>query len=147
MAEYYCNICEVHVIEDSKHCQLCNRCSYEFDHHCRWVSNDIGRLNYIIFIRMLICVAFTLIIQVCFCIFVVKICNDAIDNKLNDVNYLGLNILNYVTLGLVALFLILVLYLICFHFHLMRQNMTTLKYLRRKQTKNRQSRVITKIGA
>ena len=62
MAEYYCNICEVHVMEDSKHCQLCNRCSYEFDHHCRWVSNDIGRLNYILFLRMLICVAVTLIL-------------------------------------------------------------------------------------
>ena len=72
-AEFYCNICQAHVIENSKHCQMCNRCTYEFDHHCRWVSNDIGRLNYIAFMRMLLCVILTFIFQISICIVAITI--------------------------------------------------------------------------
>ena len=59
-ASMFCNICETFVMEKSKHCVECNRCCAEFDHHCRWVSNDIGGLNYVIFLRMLLFVALTL---------------------------------------------------------------------------------------
>ena len=72
-AEFYCNICQAHVIENSKHCQMCNRCTYEFDHHCRWVSNDIGRLNYIPFVRMLLFVILTFIFQISICIVAITI--------------------------------------------------------------------------
>ena len=58
---YYCDICDTHVLVDTKHCQMCNRCSYDFDHHCQWVSNDIGGRNYKDFIRMLISVMMTLL--------------------------------------------------------------------------------------
>ena len=47
IAQFYCNICETNVMKYTKHCALCNRCCFEFDHHCRWVNNDIGRMNYI----------------------------------------------------------------------------------------------------
>ena len=72
-AEFYCNICQAHVIENSKHCQMCNRCTYEFDHHCRWVSNDIGRLNYIAFMRMLLFVILTFIFQISICVVAITI--------------------------------------------------------------------------
>ena len=49
----YCDVCETHVTENAKHCRVCNRCTSEFDHHCIWVSNDIGDENYIDFLRML----------------------------------------------------------------------------------------------
>ena len=62
-ASYFCSICDTHVFAGSKHCSICNRCCYEFDHHCRWVSNDIGRLNYILFIRMLLFTMSTLLLQ------------------------------------------------------------------------------------
>lgn len=51
--QFYCDVCDTHVLPNTKHCQRCNRCSYEFDHHCVWVSNDIGLHNYIDFVRML----------------------------------------------------------------------------------------------
>ena len=57
---FYCSVCESHVIEGSKHCQFCNRCTNDFDHHCRWVANDIGSANYANFIRMLIATMVTL---------------------------------------------------------------------------------------
>lgn len=59
---FFCDICETHVLIDTKHCQMCNRCTTDFDHHCQWVSNDIGGANYKDFIRMLTSVMTTLII-------------------------------------------------------------------------------------
>lgn len=54
--DYYCDLCETHVMAGSKHCRVCNRCSQHFDHHCRWVNNDIGYRNYRNFFSMLIAV-------------------------------------------------------------------------------------------
>ena len=59
-AKFWCNICLSYVIEFSKHCAKCNRCCADFDHHCIWVSNDIGRLNYVLFLRMMLFVLGTL---------------------------------------------------------------------------------------
>ena len=66
---FHCDICNTHVLKNTKHCQQCNRCSYEFDHHCVWVSNDIGMHNYAAFIRMLIAVLATVLTQVAHCIY------------------------------------------------------------------------------
>ena len=60
--EFYCEVCDTHVLRNSKHCQRCNRCTYEFDHHCLWVGNDIGLHNYGGFMRMLIAVLSTVIL-------------------------------------------------------------------------------------
>ena len=57
---FYCFVCKSHVAEGSKHCQSCNRCTNGFDHHCRWVANDINSSNYANFIRMLIVTMATL---------------------------------------------------------------------------------------
>lgn len=44
----------------------CNRCTYEFDHHCFWVNNDIGLHNYASFLRMLSALLATLLLQISF---------------------------------------------------------------------------------
>lgn len=64
IAQFYCNLCETNVMKYTKHCALCNRCCFEFDHHCRWVNNDIGRMNYIQFMRMLLWVLMTLVLSI-----------------------------------------------------------------------------------
>ena len=64
--DFYCEVCETHVLKNTKHCQRCNRCTAEFDHHCVWVSNDIGLSNYIDFMRMLTAVLLTFLVQVVF---------------------------------------------------------------------------------
>ncbi|XP_041374817.1 palmitoyltransferase ZDHHC11-like [Gigantopelta aegis] len=50
---HYCNLCEVHVDEKTKHCRDCNKCISDFDHHCKWLNNCIGRRNYRWFIMKL----------------------------------------------------------------------------------------------
>ncbi len=44
--EFYCALCAVSVGPTSKHCRSCNRCVEGFDHHCKWLNNDIGLANY-----------------------------------------------------------------------------------------------------
>ena len=67
----YCDLCDTHVLEGTKHCRICNRCTSGFDHHCAWVNNDIGKANYRSFISMLIFLLMVLFLQVAtigFCI-------------------------------------------------------------------------------
>lgn len=53
--DYYCSQCDSHVSEKAKHCKACDRypthsshhrCVHDFDHHCKWLNNCIGRKNY-----------------------------------------------------------------------------------------------------
>ncbi len=142
-AEFYCSVCEAHVVEGSKHCSFCNRCVYGFDHHCRWVSNDIGQLNYIQFIRMLLFTLSTLLIQIIQCSITLSKQGMLTDEFLSKDELLGLT---YATLALTFLFLTLVLILFCFHVFLIQRNMTTLSFLRQR-AKQKASKVVTRIKA
>ena len=52
--EFHCQICEAHVLNGSKHCGQCNRCTSGFDHHCRYLNNCIGEQNYDYFFKLII---------------------------------------------------------------------------------------------
>src|SRR3569833_3661897 len=52
--EYYCNICDTHVLEFTKHCSDCNRCVQLLDHHCMWLNTCIGKKNYKPFFALLV---------------------------------------------------------------------------------------------
>ena len=49
----YCFKCQVFKTDTLKHCSICNLCCKEFDHHCFWLNNCIGKNNYISFICLL----------------------------------------------------------------------------------------------
>jgi hypothetical protein len=51
--ELFCEVCDSHVQNSSKHCGQCNRCVDGFDHHCRWLNNCIGKSNYQYFFRVI----------------------------------------------------------------------------------------------
>lgn len=42
----FCEHCKCNVNLASKHCAVCDRCCFEFDHHCRFLNNCIGSKNY-----------------------------------------------------------------------------------------------------
>ena len=53
-AEDFCPYCLVKNNFRSKHCLICQNCIDEFDHHCFWVGNCIGKKNYKLFFIFLI---------------------------------------------------------------------------------------------
>ena len=45
----FCIICCSNISDKSKHCKKCNKCIENFDHHCDWLNNCIGKYNYSFF--------------------------------------------------------------------------------------------------
>ena len=143
--QYFCRICDTHVLKNSKHCGKCNRCTYEFDHHCAWVSADIGLLNYIDFLRMLLGVLATVLVQCGLAVYtLVEVAAQTRRQgdsglKVGFITVEQLRILAWSSLALSIVAGCLDTYLLVFHYKLIRKNITTLKHLRRKSKKNTRS--------
>ena len=49
----FCILCDHLVSKESHHCFRCERCAYDFDHHCKYLNVCIGGKNYIAFLKLL----------------------------------------------------------------------------------------------
>lgn len=57
-----CHLCNINTTDKkTKHCGICNKCVYHFDHHCKWLNNCVGQRNYAVFI---LCVISALLLAV-----------------------------------------------------------------------------------
>ena len=58
MLEYYCPKCLIKMDFRTKHCVICEKCVDDFDHHCFWVGNCVGKKNFSFFFDFLVYVIF-----------------------------------------------------------------------------------------
>lgn len=56
--EYHCDsicpFCQIKRSSKTRHCQYCERCVLDYDHHCPWIRNCVGAGNFKIFIAFLV---------------------------------------------------------------------------------------------
>ena len=50
----YCQTCNIFRGPSVSHCKKCDNCVENFDHHCPWLGNCIGKKNYFYFFIFLI---------------------------------------------------------------------------------------------
>ena len=62
--ENFCPYCLVKKKYRTVHCLICQKCVDEFDHHCFWVGNCIGKNNYTLFFTFLIYVSLNTLFNV-----------------------------------------------------------------------------------
>jgi len=111
----YCYTCKIARPERSKHCSDCNACCQKFDHHCPWTGTCIGLRNYTYFVRFV-----SSLFGLIFWILVWTISN------LLGLLGTGASSPGILFLGaFLAVCIICVGGLGCYHFHLISQDRTT----------------------
>lgn len=73
----YCNTCMIYRPRRAVHCQNCDSCVEQFDHHCPFISTCVGRRNYTSFF-------FFVVMLLVDCIFLFAVTAHDLDRRLND---------------------------------------------------------------
>lgn len=64
-----CHLCNIFTSSKrTKHCSVCNKCVYYFDHHCKWLNNCIGRRNYAVFMVCVVTATLIALLTACLCV-------------------------------------------------------------------------------
>ncbi|KAG8088554.1 hypothetical protein GUJ93_ZPchr0010g10070 [Zizania palustris] len=134
---FFCSLCEVEVLQHSKHCRVCDKCVDGFDHHCRWLNNCIGKRNYKRFITLMASAVLLLIMQWLVGILVLILCvmkrgefSRQINSKLGSSFSTAAFIIVVATCTLLAMLATVPLaQLFCFHVLLIKKGISTYDYI------------------
>jgi len=50
----FCTSCSIYKPDRAHHCSRCNQCILRMDHHCPWIANCVGFMNYKYFLLFLV---------------------------------------------------------------------------------------------
>ncbi|VDO03058.1 unnamed protein product [Rodentolepis nana] len=115
IATKWCTTCRFYRLPRSTHCSACDKCVEQFDHHCPWVNNCIGRRNYRYFFSFLITLCIHMI-----AVFVVSMLY--VMHSEHDLTYYT-NIIAYVFLY--SMIFLPVVSLTIFHISILSNGLTT----------------------
>ena len=147
--DFECDICMTAVLTSSKHCGSCNRCVSGFDHHCRWLNNCVGRANYKLFFRLVVVVfVMSLLHNVANLVVLIHLFRehqpliDSHNRFYKRVFVVEFQIAVIISMLLNLAALLFLGHLIAFHLMLQKREMTTYEYIRWKQNRSGESKIV-----
>ena len=131
----FCETCLIFRPSKSAHCNLCNNCVSEFDHHCIWLGTCVGGNNYPFFIWFVISLNCLLLTAIVTSIWqLVKQTDLHLSDEEADTDALSalgnLRIVNWILLVYCILMILFTAFLLGFHLRLIHLNLTTNEFLK-----------------
>ncbi|VDK34446.1 unnamed protein product [Taenia asiatica] len=120
----WCSTCRFYRLPRSTHCSTCDKCVENFDHHCPWVNNCIGRRNYRYFFTFLITVSLHMM-----AVFLVSLI--FIMHSSQPMNHYT-NIIAIILMTLVGMVFFPVFSLTMFHVGILSKGLTTNEHVTKK---------------
>ena len=115
MIQRSCKICSIKRPKKCQHCHFCDNCIEEFDHHCQYISNCVGKRNkqnffFFIFLDLVFLIQIYIFSFIQFCFSFLKNKDDII------------KIYNYISIIIIFLGIIFVLVLFNLYFNFINKN-------------------------
>ncbi|KAM6931227.1 palmitoyltransferase ZDHHC12-B-like [Xenentodon cancila] len=119
-----CGHCLLQQPMRAKHCQTCKRCVRRFDHHCPWIENCVGERNHRWFVVYLL-------VQLLALLWAIHIALSGISPRESWGLWVRANGFLLAALGVVGVFSIVAVLLLCCHLYLVSINCTTWEFMSR----------------
>lgn len=112
----FCQTCMIYRPPRCSHCSVCNLCVENFDHHCPWIGNCIGKRNYLNFFLFIF---FSSLLSVA--VFTTALCFSVYSE--NEFTYI--EVISIVISAFAFIVMVFILLLLAFHVYLLVNAMTT----------------------